>query len=56
MALLDYPPQTAPAWKYTTEMRAALPTELLPLLDYELPDDTDADGLRPAAAVPPAKL
>ena len=36
---------TAPADKYTPEMKAALAPELLPMLEWELDDDTDGEGL-----------
>ena len=36
---------TAPADKYTEEMKAALAPELLPMLEWELDDDTDGEGL-----------
>ena len=39
---------TAPAAKFTEEMRGALPADLRGLLEWELPDDTDGPGLRGA--------
>ena len=36
---------TAPADKYSDQMKSALPPHLLPMLEWELADDTDADGL-----------
>ena len=40
---------TAPAAKFTAEMKQALPRELRSLLEWELPDDTDGVGLLAAA-------
>lgn len=40
---------TAPADKYTEEMRAAVPAEWRQLLDWQLPDDSDGRDTRDIA-------
>jgi hypothetical protein len=40
---------TSPSGKWTEEMRSALAPELRPMLDWELPDDSDGQDIRGVA-------